>query len=346
MTKILNNTPTKEEEEQAKEFLSRTEVRTMKKDIQILREGVALKERERIIKLKTPEEELEKIRIEKAKREEAEKQSQIRTKIVQKKSEGEEATMDQLKNFAKEDEKQQIFYLESEKVNLEKQLQTLQREKESPMLLEKNKFLLERDAVEERLKPIIEEEKKTENEQKFISESEKTANVPKDKQKLEKRRWELEEKREKIEKSRWTIERELEKAESGIKEIDDEYKKLLTDQETLKDRIAEINDSLKSIYLGIMSREEEKRRLKEEQSDVESLEQAKKQEQRKEEIRRQEWSGKKDIQEKPFLKEVPNDSRKENLIKKIQETTSKEEEQRRNFLKGIKEWEEKDKEQK
>ena len=50
---------TADEEIQAKEFLKRAEIRTMKKDLLGLREVDALKERDKIVKIKTLEEQLE-----------------------------------------------------------------------------------------------------------------------------------------------------------------------------------------------------------------------------------------------------------------------------------------------
>ena len=47
---------TVDEELQAKEFLKRAEIRTMRKDLQALREVDALKERDKIAKIKTLEE--------------------------------------------------------------------------------------------------------------------------------------------------------------------------------------------------------------------------------------------------------------------------------------------------
>ena len=50
---------TQAEETQAKEFLKRAEIRTMKKDLLALRETDALKERDKIAKIKTLDEQLE-----------------------------------------------------------------------------------------------------------------------------------------------------------------------------------------------------------------------------------------------------------------------------------------------
>ena len=50
---------TVDEETQAKEFLKRAEIRTMRKDLRALREVDALKERDKIAKIKTLDEQLE-----------------------------------------------------------------------------------------------------------------------------------------------------------------------------------------------------------------------------------------------------------------------------------------------
>lgn len=335
----MANIPTEIEESQAKELLSRTEVRTMRKDLQKLREGVALKERERIVKLKTPEEEKrEAEKVETPEKEVGEKQGQATTEVFERKSEKEREAMTQLKNFATEEEKQKIFYLESEKTELEKQLQTIQKEKEPPLLLQKNKLLLERKETEESLKVFLEKEKEIENEQKFINESEGTTSVPRDKQKLEKKRWQVEGEREGSEKKRWKVEKDLERIENQTKSIDDEYQKVLAGEKVLNDKIEEINNSLKSVYAGIIAKEEEKKRMRKEQKDIESLKQAEVESKRKEEIRRQEWKGRGKVEEKPFLRGIPEGGGKEKLVKKMQEGAVKEAEERKKFLESIEKW--------
>lgn len=341
MVNIPLNNQTETEEQQAKEFLSRVEVRTMKKDIQRLREGVALKERERIINLKTSDdirrEMEEKLQLENSRQEEIKKQARARAEILENKANREIEASDQLKEFAGEEEKQKIFYFESEKAELEKQLQAFQKNEEAPILLKKNRLMLEREAIEEKLKPILAEEKNIENEQKLVTETEEKTNVPSDKQKLEKKRSEIEDKREKIEIKRWETENELEKIEGQIKIADGEYQKLLDSEEKLKSQIEEKNNSLKLIYLGIMKREEEKKIAGQEQAKTESLNRAEAQRQKQEEIRRQEWNKK----EEP----VGIGDRKENLIKKIRETSEKEKEARKKFLQNIAEREEEEKKQ-
>jgi len=328
------------EEDKIKEFLNRAEVKTMRKDLQKLRESIALKEREKIVKIKTPEEEkaererLEKIKQEDLEKQNLEKQRQESSEAIQKKVGEEIKTMSQIKEFAQENEKQQIFYLESEKIDLQKKLQILQKDKESPLLLRKNRLLLERNDVEDRLGIISEEEKKIESEEDFVGEAEKTANVPKDKQSLEKKRWDLEKKREELERKRWLVEQESEKIETQTKEVDAEYQNIQNEEKTLKDRITAIGDSLRSTYLGITSREEERIKLEKEGRTAEALKRAEVESERKEEIRRQEWK----IKEKPFLREIPDEEKKEQLVKKIEETSIKEGDERKKFLEDVEEW--------
>ena len=52
---------TQVEEQQARDFLKRAEIRTMKKDLRVLREKDALKERDKIAKIKTLEEQLQEL---------------------------------------------------------------------------------------------------------------------------------------------------------------------------------------------------------------------------------------------------------------------------------------------
>ena len=128
---------TQTEEQQAKDFLKRAEIRTMKKDLLILREGDSLKERDKIATIKTLDEQLaehekemrEKEAIEKAKREE-----------VLQKNEGQERIAEKdLKNYATEQERQQIFLLESQRMGFEKQVDEIDKEKDPTLKLEKNK---------------------------------------------------------------------------------------------------------------------------------------------------------------------------------------------------------------
>ena len=330
--------PTDIEESQIKEYLQRADVKTMRKDLQRLREGEALEERERIVKLKTPEQ--EQTEKEKEEKKKTEKETMSRQEILGRGALEEKEAMGQLKEYADESEKQQIFYLEAEKLNLTKQLQTIQQEKEPPFLLEKNKFLINKRGVEKRLTEVLDQEKKIEGEQKFISESEEETTSPKQKQKLEKRRRELEEEREKIEKKRWVIEKDLEIIENQLNKNDQAFQEVLKEEDLLKQKIEGIGAQLKIIYLAISQREERKRSLEKEQKTAEALEGAEEESKRKEEITRQQWKGDTTMQTPAPV------SQKEKLITKLKESAMKEEEERKKFLERVEKWAEEEKKEK
>ena len=214
------------DELEAKEFLKRAEVRTMRKDLQKMREADALTEKDKIIKSKTTEQEkLEKLQKENEAKEKLEKLQ--REKILQNNVSKEREAEKQIKDYAEESEKQQIFLLESQRLGLQKQIDVLEKENEPELALQNNKILLEKSIWEAKLKSTIEKEQKVENEQKLISDKEKESNVPSEKKSLEQRRTEIENERQEIEKKRWAIEKELSKINTEIKEADSAEQKIL-----------------------------------------------------------------------------------------------------------------------
>ncbi|MBU2539732.1 hypothetical protein KJ786_01015 [Patescibacteria group bacterium] len=309
----------------------------MKKDLRKLREGEALKERDRIVKMKMPEEEkLEKEKQEIIEKEKLAKETELRSAVLKKQFANEEDTMKQLKGYAQEQEKQQIFYLESEKITLEEQLKTLQKERGSSLLLKKNEFLLKRNEVENRLNHILEQEKAIENEEKVVSENEGTATAPSDRQKLEKKRQSLEEQRTELEKRKWVIEKEMEAILNKTKDIGDQEQGVLINQRALKDKIEENNNSLRAIYTKIMQREENKKSEKETQKNLETAGRAKEESLLKEKIQRQEWVQKEKPDDRGFLGNIP-ETAKEKLVEKLQQSADKEKKEREEFLKNIEE---------
>lgn len=339
------NTPQQNEEEiQLKEFLNRSEIKTMRKDLQKLRENIALKQRDRVIKVKTPEEQIiEKANADNARQEQEqkiafEKQRIAQTKIIQNQTAEEQTAISQIKESATEEERQQIFYLETEKSNLEKELLTIQREKEPPLLLQKNKEMLERNALENELKIFEDEEQKLEKEQKFIDESEKNTNVTQDKKDLEQKRQRLEIERQKSEKKRWTVEKDLQASEEKTKFIEEGYQKLLAEQKILRDKITAINESIKNTYERIMLREQENIKAKKEQRDQEALARADIEAKKKEEIRRQERINK----ETPISQPAEESEMRKKLAQQMHKGAEEEENERQKFLKRIDEWAEED----
>lgn len=323
------------EELQVKEFLKRTEVRTMRKDLQRLREGEALRERDKIANIKTIEQE----RAEKAAKEAAalknnpELQEQAAVeKVLEKNIEQEREAEKQLKDYANEAEKQQLFLLEAKRVELRDQVDAIEKVEEPELTLDKNGIDLERQKWQEKLNNLLKEEQKIEAEQKVITDRENTTNVPSEKKALEKGRWELEDQRQEIEKKRWSIEKEIQGAEGRLKEIDVKLEKFTQDKEKAREEISQIDKELREIYSKIVERVEQKRAGKEQEQLKIKQASAKLEKERKEKIQRQQWT--KDSQnnapETGFMKNV-NESMKEKLAKSAEE----EEERRRQFLENI-----------
>jgi len=245
------------EELQVKEFLKRTEVRTMKKDLQRLREGEALRERDKIANIKTIEQE----RAEKAAKEAAalknnpELQQQAAVeKILEKNIEQEREAERQLKDYASEAEKQQIFLLESKRVGLKDQVDTIEKVNEPELTLDKNSINLEKGKWQARLNDLLKEEQKIEAEQKVLADRENTTNVPSERKALEKGRWDLEDQRQEIEKKRWAIEKEIQDRDNKIKELDVKLEKFTQDKQKARAEISEIDKELRDIYSKIVER--------------------------------------------------------------------------------------------
>jgi len=151
---------TQAEEQQAAEFLKRAEIRTMRKDLQALREVDALRERDKIAKLRTLEEQLE----EKNKANESASAKALADKSaleeVLTKNEGQERLAEKdLKNYATEEERQQIFLLESQRLGLEKQADEIDEKRDPALKLEKNQLLLQKRDQQARLNTVLEQEK-------------------------------------------------------------------------------------------------------------------------------------------------------------------------------------------
>ncbi len=320
---------TETEELEAKEFLKRAEVRTMRKDLQKLRESDALKEKDKIIKSKTAEQEkLEKLQKEKEAEDKLENLQ--REKVLQSNVSKEREAEKQIKDYAEESEKQQIFLFESQRLALQKQIDDLEKEKEPELALQKNKILMKKSDWEAKLKSIAREEQKVENELKLISDKEKESNVPSEKKSLEQRRIEIENERQEIEKKRWVIEKELLKLNDDIKKTDEDYQKIITEKDSLKEQITTIDNSLRGIYSKIINRVQERKRGQAEQQKAEALKAAEINVKKKETVQREQWGKTGVPKEKEFLKDVP-DSFKEKIAKSFEV----EEEQRKKFMQTI-----------
>ena len=325
---------TADEELQAKEFLKRAEIRTMRKDLQALREFDALKERDKIAKIKTLEEQRaeqeKKLQEKEAAKATVEK---IEREEILQKNEGQERLAEKdLKDYATEQERQQIFLLESQRLGFEKEADAIDKEKDPALKLEKNQSLLQKRDQQAKLTSILEQEKKLETEQKFITEKEQTTTAPAEKKGLEQSRWDLDKKIQEVEKKRWEAEKEIESTDTKISLVDKSSEQLVTEKNSLENKILGVDKSLREIYSVVMAREEEKRRGldKEQIAKREAL--AKIRSEENEKVQRQQWSGTPQAENRAFLKNIPVP-----VKKKLAKTFEAEDEQRKKFLREVEE---------
>jgi hypothetical protein len=283
---------TSDEEIQAKEFLKRAEIKTMKKDLRALREFDALKERDKIVKLKTLEEQMaEKRKIDETSSFAKATEDKAALEEVLTKNQGQERLAEKdLKNYATEEQRQQIFLLESSRLALEKQIDAINKEKIPELILEKNKLLLQKRDQQAKLDSILEEERKLETEQKFITDREQTTTALAEKKGLEQSRADLDKKIQEVEKKRWEAEKEIQNTDEAIGKIDKLSEQLVIEKNSLQDKVFGVDKSLRDIYSTVMASEEEKRKGKtnEQIANREAL--AKVREQKKEEIQREQWN--------------------------------------------------------
>lgn len=348
---------TQTEEQQAREFLKRAEIRTMKKDLRALREKDALKERDKIAKIKTLEEQLQELQAKQEKMrpeppfaipvpvkpakektgqdEEKEKMKKILSENIKQERLAEKS----LKNYAEEQERQQIFLLESQRLNFESQVDAIEKEKEPNLKLEKNKILIQKTELESKLKSIVEQEERLENEQKTIAQKSQETVIPSQKKSLEQRRWELEKQIQEIEKKRWALEKQIQDTEQKIKEIDKFSEQLVREKNELQDKILGADKSLRDIYSQIITRVEEKRRGEAQEQKIrrEALQKTRAEE--KEMVQREQWRGITVPKKKEFLRRAP-----ENFKEKLAKSAAEEEKQRAKFLQDVENWEDKNKE--
>lgn len=332
------------EEQQAREFLKRAEIRTMKKDLRALRELDALKERDKIVKIKTLEEQLAE---QKQKIEAGTQSAQIPVPVPKKEyqavkqvmlrgEQNEREAEKDLKQYATEEERQQIFLFESQRIELENQVDAIDKQKDPALRLDKNKLLIEKGNWDKKLSEISAEEKKLEDEQKFIAEKAQSSTIPQEKQSLEKSRWEIEEKIKQTEKRRWEAEKQIQDLEAKIGQIDKSLSLLVDEKNSLQDRVLGIDRSLRDVYSGVMARVEEKRRLEKEQLTASQQASAKARAQQREQIQRQQYA-KTEVQQpdakKEYMNKIPVPVRK-----KLEKSFEAEEQQRKQFLKDVETW--------
>jgi len=312
-----------DEETQTKEFLKRAEIRTMRKDLQNLREADALRERYKIVNVKTLEEQQQEQQKKLQELEEAAAKIQKTgiEKVLGQNAGQERIAEKDLKKYATEQERQQIFQLESQRLILEKQADAIESEKDPALKLEKNKILLQRENWETKLNLTKEDNKKLDTEENFLIEKIQQSQIPTEKKSLEQRRWEVEDQRKNIEKKSWEAEKQLENTDKKIKEIDKSVDQLVTEKNDLNQKILGIDKSLREIYSGVIARVEEKRRAGEELKLAGATEAAKTRAAENEKVQREQWSG---------MPAVP-------VKKAVKKTFEEEENQRKKFLQDVEE---------
>jgi predicted nucleic acid-binding Zn-ribbon protein len=235
-----------------------------------------------------------------------------------------------LKTYATEQERQQIFLFESQRFNFATQIKDIDEKKDPALKMEKNKTLLEIGNWQTRLNSIVEQEKKLEDEQKLIAQKEQTSAIPSERKSLSERKWDLDKGIQDIEKKRWEVEKQIQDYEAKIKIFDQSSGQLVVEKNNLRDKMLGIDKSLREIYSGVIARIEERRRgeAADQKARRELLEKA--QAEKNEQIQRAQYSGRAQAQQKGILSKVP-----EALKDKLAKTESAEEEQRKKFLQEV-----------
>ena len=77
-----------------------------------------------------------------------------------------------------------------------------------------------------------------------VEAKERVAIDPKDKQTVERPRWEIDDRRRTLEKDRWRLEEEIGKVDAIIKSNSEKYQTLLAEEEKIEQRMEEIRKSL------------------------------------------------------------------------------------------------------
>jgi len=199
-----------------KEFLKRTEVRTMEKDIERLKEEEARRERERIAALKIEE-----------KKKEIEKRLVEEKEMVEKTREEPKRRLEIKLEKGEKDLKQT---LKKEKLEIAKKIANLLSQKD---FFEKRKedYQKELENLKRALEPILEKEKEVKEKKKEIEKRERETTSFTEKQMIERERWGVERERKEVEAKRWEIEdrmaeigKKIEEMELGAEKISNEIK--------------------------------------------------------------------------------------------------------------------------
>ncbi len=321
-----------------------SDIRTMKKDLQRLREADVVRESQKIIQAKPGPAPTTKTPPKAAPVAVAQPQQKPIAAPVAAQPQPKPATppiaaqvtnpqeqkaMQEAKGYASETERQQIFLLEAEVKNLENQLRTITSQQEPPLALEKNDILIQREKWQKSLQPLLAEEAVIEEKEQLVQTKETGATALAQKQVLEQERWALEEKRQDIEKKRWAVEKELAALEENAKQLEESYASVNAQKQAIAQRIQRTKDQIREISAAAIGREEAKRQSVTEAATNQSRQQVVLQ--RKEEQHQKIESIKEAKQE--YTQHI-SQATKEKFVAQVKT----EEEQRRKFLEDIEHW--------
>ena len=258
-----------------------------------------------------------------------------REEVLEKNAVVERLAEKDLKEYATEQERQQIFQFEAQRLSFGKQSDLIDKEKDPALKLQKNGILIEKRNWEEKLKSVLEQEKKLEDEQNFIAQKSQQSVIGPEKKSLEQRRADIDVNIQEIEKKRWEIEKQLESLEKKIKDTDSASEQLVQEKNSLKQKILGIDKSLRDMYSGIIARVEEKRRNSSQEQKFSQEALAKVRLEQKEQVQRQQRphqiGGQQ--QNKDFFAKIPVP-----VKEKILAASQSEEEQRKKFIQDVESW--------
>ncbi|MBU3942449.1 hypothetical protein KKA24_00530 [Patescibacteria group bacterium] len=140
----------------------------------------------------------------------------------------------------KEDLLEKISEFQKERGKIAEGLKTI-LEKKQPIEFEKNSTLAELNRVKKSFQAIVLKEQEIENSQKDLEEKEILAQTLKDRKKIEKERWVIEEKRRGIEQQRWPWDQKIKTLDEKVKEVEEKALDLSSSKVSLENKIEEIN---------------------------------------------------------------------------------------------------------
>lgn len=208
-------------------LIQKAAIRTMKKDLQRLREADILAESEKIMSAKTapaaqkpaiftpsqavsvPKNDLSVA----SQKKDIPKEQIINRSVVEK--------------YASEEEKQRLFALKSQKETAEQQVQKISKEKKPEILAKKTKLEGIKNLWKKKLTPL--QEKSSEGKQKWSEE-----------------------------KKEWKAEKEIAEKEKEIAKSQMDYEKISAEEVKIKEDARKAEDALKQIYSNVTARKEEK----------------------------------------------------------------------------------------